>query len=93
MSSHRLTAQDTRFVWVLGLLQLISWGTVFYGFALFMAPLEEALHDRVRGQPCEVCVVPLSPALEEGHGQALPADRQGARAGHLLPCQGWPCRA
>lgn len=43
MSSHRLTAQDTRFVWVLGLLQLISWGTVFYGFALFMAPLEEAL--------------------------------------------------
>jgi MFS family permease len=43
MPHHRFTAQDARFVWALGLLQLISWGSVFYGFALFMAPLEQAL--------------------------------------------------
>lgn len=43
MPRHAFTAQDTRFVWCLGLLQMVSWGSVFYGFALFMTPLENAL--------------------------------------------------
>jgi MFS family permease len=43
MSSPHLSRRDARFVWVLSALQLITWGSVFYGFALFMAPLEQAL--------------------------------------------------
>ncbi len=43
MPHSRFTARDARFVWALSVLQLISWGSVFYGFALFMAPLELAL--------------------------------------------------
>ena len=43
MPHSRFTAHDARFVWALSVLQLISWGSVFYGFALFMAPLELAL--------------------------------------------------
>ena len=43
MPRHTFTSNDTRFVWGLGLLQMISWGSVFYGFALFMSPLETAL--------------------------------------------------
>jgi MFS family permease len=43
MSQPHFTRQDARFVWVLSLLQLITWGSVFYGFALFMEPLEQAL--------------------------------------------------
>lgn len=43
MHHAHLPAHDARFVWVLSLLQLITWGSVFYGFALFMAPLEQAL--------------------------------------------------
>jgi MFS family permease len=43
MSSPHLSRRDARFVWVLSALQLITWGSVFYGFALFMAPLEHAL--------------------------------------------------
>jgi MFS family permease len=37
------SSRDARFVWALSALQLISWGSVFYGFALFMEPLEQAL--------------------------------------------------
>lgn len=43
MSSTRLSSHEVRFVWVLSALQLITWGSVFYGFALFMAPLEHEL--------------------------------------------------
>lgn len=43
MSHSRFLARDARFVWALSALQLITWGSVFYGFALFMAPLELAL--------------------------------------------------
>lgn len=43
MSSPHLSRHETRFVWVLSALQLITWGSVFYGFALFMTPLEQAL--------------------------------------------------
>lgn len=43
MSSPHLSRRDARFVWVLSALQLITWGSVFYGFALFMSPLEQAL--------------------------------------------------
>jgi predicted MFS family arabinose efflux permease len=43
MPSSHFTGRDARFVWALSGLQLISWGSVFYGFALFMAPLEQAL--------------------------------------------------
>jgi MFS family permease len=43
MPHTHLSFRDARFVWVLSLLQLISWGSVFYGFALFMSPLELAL--------------------------------------------------
>lgn len=43
MSENHFHSRDARFVWVLSLLQLISWGSVFYGFALFMVPLEQAL--------------------------------------------------
>ena len=43
MSSPHLSRRETRFVWVLSALQLITWGSVFYGFALFMTPLEQAL--------------------------------------------------
>jgi MFS family permease len=43
MPHTRFTHRDARFVWALSALQLISWGSVFYGFALFMAPLELAL--------------------------------------------------
>jgi len=43
MSASTFTRQDARFVWALSVLQLISWGSVFYGFALLMEPLEQAL--------------------------------------------------
>ena len=43
MPSPHFTRHDARFVWVLSALQLITWGSVFYGFALFMTPLEAAL--------------------------------------------------
>jgi MFS family permease len=43
MPSPHFARQDARFVWVLSALQLITWGSVFYGFALFMVPLEQAL--------------------------------------------------
>ncbi len=43
MSMQRFSSRDARFVWALSALQLISWGSVFYGFALFMEPLEQAL--------------------------------------------------
>ena len=43
MSSPHLSRRDARFVWALSALQLITWGSVFYGFALFMTPLEQAL--------------------------------------------------
>jgi MFS family permease len=43
MPHTRLSRHDARFVWALSALQLISWGSVFYGFALFMTPLEQAL--------------------------------------------------
>jgi MFS family permease len=33
----------SRMIWCLSLAQLISWGSVFYAFALLMTPLEEAL--------------------------------------------------
>ena len=44
MPHAHFTRRDAQFVWALSLVQLISWGSVFYGFALFMAPLEHALH-------------------------------------------------
>ena len=43
MPQSHFSARDARFVWALSLLQLISWGSVFYGFALLMVPLEQAL--------------------------------------------------
>lgn len=43
MSHAHFSSHDARFVWALSVLQLISWGSVFYGFALFMEPLEQAL--------------------------------------------------
>lgn len=43
MPQSHFSARDARFVWALSLLQLISWGSVFYGFALLMIPLEQAL--------------------------------------------------
>lgn len=36
-------------MWILSVAQLITWGSIFYGFALFMAPLEKAL-DMTRAQ-------------------------------------------
>jgi len=45
----QLSRNDKRFVWVLSIAQLITWGSVFYGFALFMVPLEKAL-DMTRAQ-------------------------------------------
>ena len=40
---RRATTIDVR--WVLGLsaLQLISWGSVFYGFSVFLEPIEQAV--------------------------------------------------
>ena len=43
MHSAHFSKDHARFVWALSALQLISWGSVFYGFALFMAPLEQTL--------------------------------------------------
>mgnify|MGYP000096001914 FL=1 len=44
MPHARFSPRDARFVWALSLLQLITWGSVFYGFALFMEPLERTLN-------------------------------------------------
>jgi MFS family permease len=38
----QFSRSDARFVWVLSIAQLITWGSIFYGFALFMVPLEKA---------------------------------------------------
>jgi MFS family permease len=43
MPRSHFSRHDARFVWALSALQLIAWGSVFYGFALFMVPLEQAL--------------------------------------------------
>jgi MFS family permease len=40
----QFSRSDARFVWILSVAQLITWGSIFYGFALFMAPLEKALN-------------------------------------------------
>ena len=37
------TAHDASLVFWLSLAQLISWGSVFYGFAVFLGPVEQAL--------------------------------------------------
>lgn len=76
MSRHTFTTQDARFVWALGLLQLISWGSVFYGFALFMAPLEQAL-EMTRAESSlgfsllllaeGVCAFPIGRWIDRGH--------------------------
>ena len=36
-------ALDLRFLVGLSVLHLISWGSVFYGFSLFMVPIEQSL--------------------------------------------------
>jgi MFS family permease len=43
--THAQDADAIDLPWVIGLsvAQLISWGSVFYGFSLFMSPIEEAL--------------------------------------------------
>ena len=53
MSSPHLSRRDARFVWVLSALQLITWGSVFYTFALLalqkqkeLASMEEKAVDR-----------------------------------------------
>ena len=76
MPRHNFTAQDARFVWALGLLQLISWGSVFYGFALFMAPLEQDLQ-MSRAESSlgfsllllaeGVCAFPIGRWIDRGH--------------------------
>ena len=43
MSRATTSPLDLRFVFWLSWVQLISWGSVFYGFSLFMAPLEQEL--------------------------------------------------
>lgn len=43
MSRASTSSLDLRFVVWLSWVQLISWGSVFYGFSLFMAPLEHEL--------------------------------------------------
>lgn len=43
MKSASGQALDLRFLLGMSVLQLISWGSVFYGFSLFMAPLEASL--------------------------------------------------
>ena len=43
MPRNAHTSLDLRFVFWLSWVQLISWGSVFYGFSLFMAPLEQEL--------------------------------------------------
>ncbi len=43
MSRASTSSLDLRFVFWLSWVQLISWGSVFYGFSLFMAPLEQEL--------------------------------------------------
>ena len=76
MPRQNFTAQDARFVWALGLLQLISWGSVFYGFALFMAPLEQTLQ-MTRAESSlgfsllllaeGVCAFPVGRWIDRGH--------------------------
>ena len=76
MPRHAFTSQDARFVWALGVLQLISWGSVFYGFALFMAPLEQALQ-MSRAESSlgfsllllaeGVCAFPIGRWIDRGH--------------------------
>ena len=41
--TRRAAAIDVRFVLAFSALQLISWGSVFYGFSLFMGPVEQSL--------------------------------------------------
>ena len=43
MHSAQPTTPSHALVWWLSLAQLISWGSGFYGFALFMGPMEQAL--------------------------------------------------
>ena len=43
MSRTAHPSLDLRFVFWLSWVQLISWGSVFYGFSVFMAPLEQEL--------------------------------------------------
>ncbi len=43
MSRASTPSLDLRFVFWLSWIQLISWGSVFYGFSLFMEPLEQEL--------------------------------------------------
>jgi len=43
MPRNAHTSLDLRFVFWLSWVQLISWGSVFYGFSVFMAPLEQEL--------------------------------------------------
>lgn len=41
--SHTFSKHDASWVWALGFAQLISWGSVFYAFALLLDPVEQAL--------------------------------------------------
>jgi MFS family permease len=80
MSSPHLSRRDARFVWVLSALQLITWGSVFYGFALFMAPLEQALGmSRAESSLCfslmllaeGVLAFPVGRWIDRGHERAV----------------------
>ncbi len=80
MSTDHFSSRDARFVWALSALQLISWGSVFYGFALFMAPLEQAL-DMTRAESSlgfslmllaeGVLAFPVGRWIDRGHERAV----------------------
>ena len=80
MSTVHFSSRDARFVWALSALQLISWGSVFYGFALFMAPLEQAL-DMTRAESSlgfslmllaeGVLAFPVGRWIDRGHERAV----------------------
>jgi len=80
MLNPHLSRRDARFVWVLSVLQLITWGSVFYGFALFMVPLEQALGmDRAQSSlgfslmllAEGVLAFPVGRWIDRGHERAL----------------------
>ncbi len=94
---QKLATHDRRLVGWLSLAQLISWGTVFYTFALIMAPVERELGlDRAQSSVAfslallveGLMAYPVGRLIDRGHERAL-MTTGSVLAGVCLALHGW----
>lgn len=79
-SGGSLSADAARLVWPLSVAQLVSWGTLYYGFTLFLEPMEADLglaRTELTGALTVgllisgVCSIPVGALVDRGHARLL----------------------